>query len=110
LTGVTGAALTGLGDALCPCGGGKPDHACSPDAQGCWSPKRLAIRQPGGRTGKRGTRCYAASFWDCDGALSGEHYVPDCVIRSVAESPIPKASPLTRISPPLLSRISPPLC
>jgi hypothetical protein len=64
------------------------DHGCCLDNDGRWSPRRLTVREPGGRTGKRVNRCYAASLGDCDGVLSREHYVSDCVLRSVAESPV----------------------
>ncbi len=85
---VADAALAGFGDAPCPCGSGKADYSCCLDGDGCWSPTALTIRRTAGPTGRRVNGCYAAALDDCDGVLSREHYISDCVLRSVAETPV----------------------
>jgi hypothetical protein len=86
--GVLGAALAGFADEPCPCGSGEVNYSCCLDADGHWSPRPVTIRRGNEQTGRGLAGCYAAALADCDGKLTKEHYISDCVLRSIAENPV----------------------
>lgn len=68
----------------CPCGSGEPAGLCIQDSRVLHPPSVMPDR-PKRLTGNVVQGCYAAHLHDCDGVLSGEHYVSHAVLKRLHE-------------------------